>query len=195
MTLKVTFELADADLEHFRVIMREAREVARNKSRDEILSAAEGLLTKVRGADVPDFVSERLERIQLLVDMLRDEDWQLPQEESGRVLNALAYFSEPEDLIPDHVPGLGFLDDAIMVELVARELRHEVDAYKDFCAFRTAESARRRQVGEPIDEVTKEEFLAARRKALHDRIRSRRNRQRQRRRGGGGGSPFSLFKP
>jgi uncharacterized membrane protein YkvA (DUF1232 family) len=195
MTLKVTFELADADLEHFRIIMREAREVARQKSRDDILGAAESLLVKVRGADVPDFVGDRLERIQLLVDMIRDADWKLPVEETARVLNALAYFSEPEDLIPDHVPGLGFLDDAIMVELVARELRHEVDAYKDFCAFRTGEEARRRQIGEPFDEVTKEQYLASRRVQLHKRIRNRRRGGgRSGRRGGSAGkSPFSLF--
>jgi uncharacterized membrane protein YkvA (DUF1232 family) len=193
MTLKVTFVLADADLEHFRVIMREAREVARDKSREEVLGAAEGLMSKVRDVDIPDFVGDRLEQIQLLVDMIRDEEWQLPAEESARVLNALAYFSEPEDLIPDHVPGLGFLDDAIMVELVARELRHEVDAYRRFCAFRTAEEARRRQVGEPIDEVTKEEFLKVRRGELHRQMRQKRRNDFRRRRSRTGRSPFSLF--
>lgn len=193
MTLKVTFVLADADLEHFRVIMREAREVARNKSRDEILGAAEGLMGKVRGADIPDFVGNRLEGIQHMVDMIRDEEWKLPGEESARVLNALAYFSEPEDLIPDHVPGLGFLDDAIMVELVARELRHEVDAYRRFCAFRTAEEARRRQIGEPFDEVTKEEFLKVRRGELHRQMRHNRRKSFSSRRSRGGRSPFSLF--
>ncbi|MEJ2516278.1 MAG: YkvA family protein [Gammaproteobacteria bacterium] len=193
MSLKVTFDLADADLEHFRLIMREARDVAKDKPRDEILASAEALLVEVRGAQVPDFVSIRLERIQLLVDMLRDEEWKLPAEESTRVLNALAYFSEPEDLIPDHVPGLGFLDDAIMVELVNRELRHEIEAYRDFCDYRTAEESRRSQLGKPIDEVTKEEFLASRRAALHARIRNRRSRERQRRRRSGGRSPFSLL--
>ena len=147
----------------------------------------------MRSADVPDFVGDRLERIQLMVDMIRDDEWRLPAEESARVLNALAYFSEPEDLIPDHVPGLGFLDDAIMVELVARELRHEVDAYRRFCAFRTAEEARRRREGEPIDEVTKEEFLSVRRKELHRQIRTRRRSDFRRRRTKSGRSPFSLF--
>ena len=40
-----------------------------------------------------------------------------------RVLEALAYFADPSDLVPDQIPGLGLLDDAIMVELVAQELR------------------------------------------------------------------------
>lgn len=193
MTLKVTFELAEADLDHFRTIMREARELALERGKEEVLTAADGLLARVHAAEVPDFVRDRLIRIQTLIDMLRDAEWQLPEVETGRVLNALAYFSEPEDLIPDHVPGLGFLDDAIMVELVVRELRHEIDAYLDFCTFRTTEEARRQRIGKQEDRVTREQWLASRRKALHSRMRSRRRADRERRHRPGSRSPFSLF--
>jgi uncharacterized membrane protein YkvA (DUF1232 family) len=106
------------------------------------------------------------------------------------LLNALAYFAEPEDLIPDHIPGLGFLDDAIMVELVVRELRHEIEAYEDFCAFRTREEKRLggKQKGSGI---TRKEWLETRRNELISRMRRRRRRDR----GGRGGrrSPLSLF--
>ena len=193
MTLKVTFELAEADLDHFRTIMREARELARERGKDAVLGAADGLLSRVRSGEVPDFVRERLERMQTLIDMLRDAEWKLPEEETERVLNALAYFSEPEDLIPDHVPGLGFLDDAIMVELVVLELRHEIDAYQDFCAFRASEESRRQRIGKQDDPVTREQWLASRRKALHSRMRSRRRADRERRHRPGSRSPFSLF--
>jgi uncharacterized membrane protein YkvA (DUF1232 family) len=191
MSLKVTFELADADLEHFRRVMREARAVAKDRGAEEVLGSAEALLGRIKGVDLPEFIRERLDQIRTLVDMVRDTEWKLPEPESGRVLNSLAYFSEPEDLIPDDVPGLGFLDDAIMVELVVRELRHEIDAYQDFCAFRGTRE------GRDDDAVTREEWLTARRKALQSRMRNRRKRERERRRGSNGGakgrSPFSLF--
>jgi uncharacterized membrane protein YkvA (DUF1232 family) len=188
--LKVTFELADADLEHFRRVMREARAVAKDRGAEEVLGAAEALLGRIKDVDIPEFIRERLDRIQTLVDMVRDTEWKLPEPETARVLNSLAYFSETEDLIPDDVPGLGFLDDAIMVELVVRELRHEIDAYQDFCAFRSTREVR------DDDAVTREEWLTARRKALQSRMRNRRKRERERRRGSGsskGRSPFSLF--
>jgi len=101
----------------------------------------------------------------------------------------LAYFTEPEDLIPDHIPGLGFLDDAIMVELVVRELRHEIEAYQDFCEFRVREEMRRGRKNE--DPVTREEWLRSRRRELHSRMRRRRRSERKR--GGSRRSPLSLF--
>lgn len=61
----------------------------------------------------------------------------MARRERERVLSVLAYFTDPDDLIPDEIPGLGFLDDAIMIELASKELRHEIEAYTDFCAFRS----------------------------------------------------------
>lgn len=193
MSLRVTFDLGDADLEHFRTIMKEARQVAQARSRDEVLQVAHGLLETVRKAEVPEFVRDRLEKIQTMIDMVEDAEWQLPEEETSRVLNALAYFGEPEDLIPDHVPGLGFLDDAIMVELVVRELRHEIEAYQDFCRFRETQEQRLASLGSEAD-VSRETFLENRRHELHARMRDRRRRERERRRSRSGRrSPFSLF--
>jgi hypothetical protein len=95
----------------------------------------------------------------------------------------LAYFSDPEDLIPDNIPVLGFLDDAIMVELVTRELHHDIEAYRDFVVFRAAESGR---LGEDAMKIGRSEWLEERRKQLHARMRRRRGMGRQ-------GSGSSLF--
>lgn len=187
MSLRIAFDLSDSDLEHFRLIMRQARKAASELSEADIIASAEALMEEVRGANVPDFISDRLSKLKVMTDMLSDAEWKLPTEETTRVLNALAYFSEPEDLIPDHIPGLGFLDDAIMVELVVRELKHEIEAYRDFCEFRIRIEA----TGKDADEVTREEWLASRRKELHSRMRRRRKSRRAR--GGGSRSPFTLF--
>lgn len=193
MSLRVSFELSKADLQHFRTIMREARDAAAEKPKSDVLGAARKLLDSVGDIELPEFVGDRIARIQIMIDMVEDREWKLPDEETARVVNALAYFGEPEDLIPDHIPGLGFLDDAIMVELVVRELRHEIDAYTDFCRFRSVEEKRRGGRGAE-DEVTREQWLSVRRKELQSRMRERRLRERTRRGARSGGrSPFSLF--
>ncbi len=191
MGMKINLELSENDLEHFRNRLKRAREAAGQISEEAILSAAESLLEEVRQGDTPEFIKNLLEKIADMVNMVRDTAWALPEENRQRVLSALTYFSDPEDLIPDDIPGLGYLDDAIMVELLVRELKHELQAYRDFCAFRTNEAARR---GLKLDEsMDRADWLMARRKQLHERIRNRRRRDHSRRRVRGGRSAFSLW--
>ena len=172
MGLKVSFSLGESDLKHFRLIMREARHAAAKWTPEEIVVRAANLLRTVDAATVPEFVSERLVKLELMINMLTDAEWRLPAQDSTRVLNALAYFCEPDDLIPDDIPGLGFLDDAIMIELVVRELCHEIDAYRDFCDFRTDRT-------HTAAAATRDEWLAERRKSLQSRMRRRRERNAQ----------------
>jgi len=177
MGLKVSFDLEEEDLNHFRLIMKEARKAASRSSPEDIIEGASSLLAQVGTVTVPHFIRERLEKLELMIRMVSDAEWRLPQQEAVRVLNALAYFSEPEDLIPDHIPGLGFLDDAIMIELVVRELRHEIEAYSDFCDYRQRKAPS--DAGNMSADATREEWLDARRKELQSRMRRRRKRNEQ----------------
>ena len=171
MGLRVTFELDDDDLKHFQLIMREARTAAARIAPEDIVAAAEDLLTSIGDTGAPAFIVERLQKLRLMIDMLSDLEWRLPHQEAGRVLNALAYFAEPEDLIPDHIPGLGFLDDAIMIELITRELKHEIEAYQDFCDYR---KRMRSEKGRRI-RVSREDWLENRRTELQSRMRRRKS--------------------
>ena len=191
MPLRVSFELSDSDLRYFRRKMRETTSAARGRGETEIIEATASLLEEIRHRNVPDFVRERIAKLRELVQMLEDAEWQLSGPNRKHVLSAMAYFAEAEDLIPDVVPGIGFLDDAIMVELVVQELRNELDAYRDFCAFR---SLQERERGRREDGMTREEWLRGRRAQLHGRIRRRLDARRSRtRRTGQGEVPFRLF--
>jgi hypothetical protein len=70
-----------------------------------------------------------------MTDIIQDESYKAPQSVQNQVLAGLAYFSNPEDLIPDHIPALGFLDDAIMVKFVEEEFKHELWGYRKFRGF------------------------------------------------------------
>ena len=175
MGLRISFELDDDDLKHFRLIMRQARNAAARIAPEDIVAACEDLLRTATVRDrTPGFIVERLDKLRLMIDMLSDIEWRLPQDEAARVLNALAYFAEPEDLIPDDIPGLGFLDDAIMIELVMRELSHEIEAYRDFCDYRKDANTGRASRG-----GSREQWLDDRRGKLQSRMRRRRKRSEQ----------------
>jgi uncharacterized membrane protein YkvA (DUF1232 family) len=175
MTMQIAFELDDNELKHFELIMREARKAAANAAPEAIVAAAEQLLDHVGDTRVPAFIMARLEKLAVMIKMLADQEWRLPEADSARVLNALAYFCEPEDLIPDNIPGIGYLDDAIMIELVANELRHEFEAYTDFCEFRDSVPSKA-GVKARSSEVTREDWLDKRRAELQSRMHSRMRR-------------------
>lgn len=174
MPLDVTFTLTDQDLDHFQQIVDRAKSVVEGRqSPAEIEATARKLIDEARSADLPEFISARLTKLETVINMAGDEEWRLTDDERKRVLGAIAYFTDPEDLIPDNIPGLGFLDDAIYVELILRELRAEIESYEEFCAFRAAEEKRRAERGQD-PHVEREAWLADKRASLHTRMRKRR---------------------
>lgn len=175
MPLRITFDLEDKDLRYFRGIMKKAQEQASGADEQSIIGKARAMVEEVRASSVPAFVRSRVESVDSLIGMLEDDEWGLEKKERKDVLSALSYFSDPQDLIPDNVPVLGYIDDAIMIELVVNELRHEIDAFADFCAYRSGEKARNRN-----QNLSREEYLDIKRRELHQRMRRRRQSRRTR---------------
>lgn len=168
-SLLVAFELTETDLAWFRERLEKAREAHGDGDEAAIIDGAFAMSTQALDANPPAFVAERLARLTPLIAMLRDEDWRLEGDDRARVLDALAYFADPEDLIPDRIPGIGYLDDAIMIDLVATELAPEIEAYEDFVAHRED-----LQSGADPELPTLEEA----RKVMQVRMRRRRSRNR-----------------
>lgn len=177
MTLKITLHLEETDLKYFAKIMVQTKKAVGCKDEASIIERATAEFKKAKKAKVPAFVSQRLDSLQLLLDMLKDPEWVLSKRERVDVFAALAYFIEPADLIHDDIPVLGFIDDAIMIELVVRELQHEIDAYRDFAYYKKEFSGLR---GKGAGPASREEWLANKRNQLHNRMRRRRSRMYQR---------------
>ena len=169
MSLRITFDLEEKDLEYFRTAMKRAQDSMKRAAPEEVIGRAEAMIEVVQGGNVPNFVSQRVGRVASLVDMLRDSEWNLPAQERRNVLAALSYFANPEDIIHDSVPVLGYLDDAIMIELIVRELKPEIDAFEDFRRYQREEASRNRDPN-----VTRDQWLTQKRRDLHGRMRRRR---------------------
>lgn len=173
MPLDITFTLSDRDLERFKTIVSKSKPAAGDQqSQGEIEKAAYKIVDVAMNSDLPDFIADRLLQLKVLLEMMRDEEWGLAEGDKARIISAMSYFADPIDLIPDHIPGIGFLDDAMFVEIVIRELSEEIEAYNEFCDFRSSEEARLREAGENPD-ANREQWLAPRRNELHARLSDR----------------------
>lgn len=173
MSLDITIQLADEDLEHFIEAMQRAQAKATDLSQQTIIDSASRLLVDVPKAKVPLFIKDRLDNLAQMIQLVVDDNYGLPDEDRKRVLSCLAYFADPDDIIPDSVPVVGLLDDAIMIELCVRELKPELEAYGDFVLFRNQE-ANRRGIDPGSLKTERVEWLETRRLEAHENMRHRR---------------------
>ena len=172
MTLLVTFEVSERDLKYFRRALRNARKAVQHADDDEIIHLARETLNLLVESNAPDFVASQMGDLASLIDMVGDDEWRLPSSLRARVLAVLVYFCDPEDLIPDSMPAIGLLDDAIMINLVCRDLRHEIEAYADFSHFRKT-YFKRYKIGR--DKTSYSIRLGKKRTALFERVKRRRS--------------------
>ncbi|GAB5499461.1 MAG: hypothetical protein PsegKO_17720 [Pseudohongiellaceae bacterium] len=174
MSIDITFTLRDDDLNFFRDLVSKAIEDIDEPARQQaILDAAADVVESAQHTEVPGFIAERISILETFLNMLRDEEWQLGEEERKSIIKALSYFSQADDLIPDNIPGIGFLDDALYAEILAQEMESELRTYNEFCQYRLAEELRRSNRGLNV-KVGREDWLADKRSVLHSRMRARR---------------------
>jgi uncharacterized membrane protein YkvA (DUF1232 family) len=172
--MRITLELESADIEHFHSAFDRARRLAENAEEVDIVDAAKQALDTLCIGSIPSYVRKRLVHVQRLILMLEDDDWNLPAPERIDALAALVYFGDPDDLIPDHIEVIGLIDDAIMLELLARRMRFVLHAYAQFSGYR--KSLDDVDAG-PRQRTATARQLAEQRSKLMAEMRSRRQRR------------------
>lgn len=177
MTMQISFELSDSDLNFFRKALKESRRAVRDADESEIIDAVNVVLDEIRKNEpLPDFVAKRIPELESLISMLTDDEWHLPEADRERLLATFIYFADPEDILPDHIPVIGYLDDVIIIELVMRELHHVRMAYEDFCQFREDYDDDK---GKGIDPAIRRDRIDRQRQQLHQRMQRRSAQQKK----------------
>lgn len=171
MPLNIVLDLSDEDLQYFARVMDSVWKKNAKKPERELIDGARKLIKQAHKAKAPEYVRKRLEDVGLLIDLLDDAEWavELEAEDRRRILAAVGYFAVPKDMISDKVPGIGYLDDAVVADLVIRELKHDIKGYRDFVAYREQSASGGKKVG-------RGDWLATKRKQLFGRIRRHRER-------------------
>lgn len=120
-----------------------------------------------RGQESP-FIKMRIRRIGELRAAIADARWDIDPALRADMCVLLDYLDAPDGLIPNHLRGIGLLDDAILIDVAMPRFRAELDEYADFCRFCIAAEA----AGEttPIDRAYWQ-AERAQEKRLEDQLR------------------------
>jgi uncharacterized membrane protein YkvA (DUF1232 family) len=87
---------------------------------------------KVRDAQRRGASGSLIDNVKTLYAMLRDPAFRIPGKAKAILLAGLLYFIMPVDMIPDVIPGLGFVDDALVIGLVLAATRETLATYRRF---------------------------------------------------------------
>lgn len=68
--------------------------------------------------------------VRLVVAYARGHYREIPADSLVVIVGALVYVVTPLDLIPDAIPGVGFLDDAAVVAWAVKAVRTELEAFR-----------------------------------------------------------------
>jgi len=165
--VRVSFNLDDSDLEHLAAIAQQTQQRARSEPADATIAGAREVLEAANRAQLAGFVKERYSRLGTMLQMVEDPQWRLSAEDRQRTLNALACFGSSTAASATS----GLLDHAIMIELVSRDLHHDLEAYSDFCRFRASYDKKH-----AAPDADRERWLQERCVSLQQRMHKRRRR-------------------
>jgi hypothetical protein len=134
----VSFE--GAAVANFNALLHELHPDAPHVDAYAVASVARWLVS-LPPAQAESLLQARLGRVQELREMAADRDWAIEPAMAKRIARLLDYVNQPRDLIPDDVPLVGQLDDAILIELAWPMVAEELEDYRDFCRFRDESGA------------------------------------------------------
>ena len=70
--------------------------------------------------------------ISLLRSYITKEYTDVPVKTMGLIVFGLMYFLSPMDIVPDALPGIGYLDDAAVIGFVLKSTREDLDKYDNW---------------------------------------------------------------
>lgn len=143
----------------------------------ETIEVAQSLLSNLEANDPSDNIKDAVQKLRCLIEMVDDPMWDMRTNNKNYVMAVLSYFTESKQYIPNFMPELGVMFDAMMIDIVAEKLTHERDAYQDFKSFVKAYKKSPFFKGQ---ELTKDDWINARQKELRDRLKRRRRRDAKR---------------
>ncbi|GAB3386328.1 hypothetical protein [Lysobacter fragariae] len=134
------FHLSAAAVDRFNAFLARLGRRAAPLDCDRLATAARQLRDAQPDTTEPACILQRMNRLAAAAQMLDDSQW-VPDDEAGSyAAMVMHYASGRYQLLPNSLPTVGHLDDALVVEAAWPTLQGEVAAFLDFCRIRSIEA-------------------------------------------------------
>ena len=128
MSTEYSLSVTEDVISHFNKILN----TPFKKNKSEILSAVECTLKDLKTQEVEEYVEKHIQPLEDLLDLIADDKWKMSERENSYAMSALQYFCEENDIIPDSIPVVGYLDDCIVIDIVVDKLKQQIKEHKQF---------------------------------------------------------------
>jgi uncharacterized membrane protein YkvA (DUF1232 family) len=101
----------------------------------EAFSRAGRMIGELEKKGVPDGLRRIWVDIKDLYGMIRDSiagKYEVPFRSLAAIAVTLLYLANPFDLIPDFIPGIGYIDDVFIVTLCVKFVGTDLDRYREW---------------------------------------------------------------
>ena len=137
------FQLTAAAVDRFNALLARLGRQAAPLDCDRLVTAARELRDGASGSSEPVCIVQRMKRLEAAAKMLHDNQWE-PVDDAGDAAAMVIHYAKGQyQLLPNTLPKVGHLDEAIAVEAAWPSMQDEVAAFLDFCRIRAVEASLR----------------------------------------------------
>lgn len=137
------FRLDEGELERFNALLVQLGREQLPLDSDRVATAARELADADAGTKAPACIGQRMRRVAAAALMVADPDWTAANDAVDVTGQVIAYVRGRNGLIPNQLPKVGRLDDAIVIDVAWPRLADEIGSYFDFRRLLRVEAALR----------------------------------------------------
>lgn len=108
--------------------------IKEGKFKDEdvytVIDNTEDILNKSSNGPLEKFFDDIKTMCDMVASWAKKEYREIPYRTIGMIILTLVYVFSPVDIIPDAIPGIGLLDDALMVTLCLKAVQGDIDDFR-----------------------------------------------------------------
>ena len=100
------------------------------------ISKAKKEIIKIRTTITDAYILDQVNSLEAMMSMVEDKVWKIKKDNMEKINATIKYFVDEDDIIPDNIPGIGYLDDCIIIDNTMDDVCDELAEFKDFCRTR-----------------------------------------------------------